>query len=81
MLKDKLGRRINTGDGVLFSPKDTNDINFGIVKDISDYYIKLDVSERKSVRVLIRNANSLIKLSPTNYIAKEMYRKEQKISM
>ena len=78
MIKDKLGRRINTGDGVLFSLKDTNDISFGIVKDISDYYIKLDVSERKSVRVLIRNANSLIKLSPTNYIAKEMYRKEQK---
>lgn len=79
MIKDKLGRRISTGDGVLFSLKDTNDISFGIVKDIGDYYIKLNVSERKSVRVLIRNANSLIKLSPTNYIAKEMYRKEHKI--
>lgn len=79
MIKDKLGRRINAGDGVLFSMKDSNDIGFGIVKDISEYYIKLDVSERKSVRILIRNAGRLIKLSPTNYIAKEMYRKEHKI--
>lgn len=79
MLKDKLGRRISTGDGILFSLKDTNDISFGIVKDIGDYYIKLDVSERKSVRILVRNTNKMIKLSPTNYIAREMYRKEHKI--
>lgn len=37
MIKDKLGRSINIGDGVLFSLKDTLDIRFGTVVDISDY--------------------------------------------
>lgn len=79
MIKDKLGRRISVGDGVLFSMKDTNDISFGTVKDINDYYIKIEVNDRRGVQILVRNANKLIKLSPTNYIAKEMYRKEHKI--
>lgn len=79
MIKDKLGRRINAGDGVLFSLKDSNDISFGTVKDINDYYIKIEVNDRRGVQILVRNANKLIKLSPTNYIAKEMYRKEHKI--
>lgn len=79
MIKDKLGRRISAGDGVLFSLKDTNDISFGTVKDINDYYIKIEVNDRRGVQILVRNANKLIKLSPTNYIAKEMYRKEHKI--
>lgn len=79
MIKDKLGRRISAGDGVLFSMKDTNDISFGTVKDINDYYIKIEVNDRRGVQILVRNANKLIKLSPTNYIAKEMYRKEHKI--
>lgn len=79
MIKDKLGRRISAGDGVLFSMKDTNDISFGTVKDINDYYIKIEVNDRRGVQILVRNANKLINLSPTNYIAKEMYRKEHKI--
>lgn len=79
MIKDKLGRRISAGDGVLFSLKDSNDISFGTVKDINDYYIKIEVNDRRGVQILVRNANKLIKLSPTNYIAKEMYRKEHKI--
>lgn len=79
MIKDKLGRRISAGDGVLFSRKDTNDISFGTVKDINDYYIKIEVNDRRGVQILVRNANKLIKLSSNNYIAKEMYRKEHKI--
>ena len=78
MLKDKLGRSINIGDGILFSLKDTLDIRFGTVLDISDYYIKIDINDKRGVQILIRNAKYLIKLSNNNYIAKEMYKLEHK---
>lgn len=78
MLKDKLGRSINIGDGILFSLKDTLDIRFGTVVDISDYYIKIDINDKRGVQILIRNAKYLIKLSNNNYIAKEMYKLEHK---
>ena len=78
MLKDKLGRSINIGDGVLFSLKDTLDIRFGTVVDISDYYIKIAVNDKRGVQILTRNAKYLIKLSNNNYIAKEMYKLEHK---
>lgn len=78
MIKDKLGRSINIGDGILFSLKDTLDIRFGTVLDISDYYIKIDINDKRSVQILVRNAKHLIKLSNNNYIAKEMYKLEHK---
>lgn len=78
MLKDKLGRSINIGDGILFSLKDTLDIRFGTVLDISDYYIKIDINDKRGVQILTRNAKYLIKLSNNNYIAKEMYKLEHK---
>lgn len=78
MIKDKLGRSINIGDGILFSLKDTLDIRFGTVVDISDYYIKIDINDKRGVKILTRNAKYLIKLSSNNYIAKEMYKLEHK---
>lgn len=78
MIKDKLGRSINIGDGILFSLKDTLDIRFGTVVDISDYYIKIDINDKRGVQILTRNAKYLIKLSNNNYIAKEMYKLEHK---
>lgn len=78
MIKDKLGRSINIGDGILFSLKDTLDIRFGTVLDISDYYIKIDINDKRGVQILTRNAKYLIKLSNNNYIAKEMYKLEHK---
>lgn len=78
MIKDKLGRSINIDDGVLFSLKDTLDIRFGTVVDISEYYIKIEVNDKRGVQILKRNAKHLIKLSNNNYIAKEMYKLEHK---
>ena len=78
MIKDKLGRSINIGDGVLFILKDTLDIRFGTVVDISEYYIKIEVNDKRGVQILKRNAKHLIKLSNNNYIAKEMYKLEHK---
>lgn len=78
MIKDKLGRSINIGDGILFSLKDTLDIRFGTVVDISDYYIKIDINNKRGVQILTRNTKYLIKLSNNNYIAKEMYKLEHK---
>lgn len=78
MIKDKLGRSINIGDGILFSLKDTLDIRFGTVVDISDYYIKIDINDKRGVQILTRNAKYMIKLSNNNYIAKEMYKLEHK---
>lgn len=78
MIKDKLGRSINIGDGVLFSLKDTLDIRFGTVVDISEYYIKIEVNDKRGVQILTRNAKHLIKMSNNNYIAKEMYKLEHK---
>lgn len=79
MIKDKLGRSINIGDGILFSLKDTLDIRFGTVVDISDYYIKIDINDKRGVQILTRNAKCLIKLSNNNYIAKEMKKYENEI--
>ena len=78
MIKDKLGRSINIGDGILFSLKDTLDIRFGTVVDISDYYIKIDINDKRGVQIITRNAKYMIKLSNNNYIAKEMYKLEHK---
>lgn len=79
MIKDKLGRSINIGDGILFSLKDTLDIRFGTVLDISDYYIKIDINDKRGVQILTRNAKYMIKLSNNNYIAKEMKKYENEI--